>query len=102
FHEHLFLGNNRESDYDAFKASFPMHQPMTKHTNCQGLVIYWDTEKQVAVWSREEPDSPFWSLPGIKKPKSETELALERKVSDLETNISILIAHITALQRGPI
>ncbi|MCL7025062.1 hypothetical protein MKW94_006116 [Papaver nudicaule] len=89
FSKHLYLGNNRESDYDAFKATFPKSEPH-KFINCQGWVINWVYGTAKGTWSREEPNSPFWNLPGITKPKSETDLALEEKVTLLEAKISSL------------
>ncbi|KAI3988691.1 hypothetical protein MKX01_027055 [Papaver californicum] len=38
--EHLSLGNNKESDL-------------------------LSNSKQTGIWSCEEPNSPFWSLPGV-------------------------------------
>lgn len=87
FSEHLSMDNNKESDFKDFKASFPK-SGMFKAINCEGLVINWDKTKKTGAWSREEQDSPFWSLPGITKPKSETEQALAGKVSDLEAKLS--------------
>ncbi|MCL7041939.1 hypothetical protein MKW94_023580 [Papaver nudicaule] len=55
-----------------------------------GWVINWNQGALKGTWSREEPNSAFWSLPGITKPKSETELALEEKVTLLEAKISSL------------
>ncbi|MCL7044827.1 hypothetical protein MKW94_002472 [Papaver nudicaule] len=84
FSQYLYLGYNKESDYDAFKATFPQSGNLFKHINSQGLVITWDYAKQTGTWSKEEPDSPFWSLPGITKPKSVIEQALEKKKEALE------------------
>ncbi|MCL7048519.1 hypothetical protein MKW94_000577 [Papaver nudicaule] len=83
FSKHLNLGNNRESDYDAFKAAFPK-SGIRNYINRQGWVVNWDLGISRGTWSREEPNSPFWSLPGITKQKSATGEALEEKVSVLE------------------
>ncbi|KAI3881072.1 hypothetical protein MKX03_015702, partial [Papaver bracteatum] len=87
FSTHLSLSNNKESDFDSFKATFVPKSGIHKFANSQGLVINWDpSSKQTGYWSSEGLDSPFWSLPGITvaKPKSVTEQALEEKVSALE------------------
>ncbi|MCL7026349.1 hypothetical protein MKW94_026192 [Papaver nudicaule] len=89
FSKHLYLGDNRESDYDAFKATFPKSE-IKKFINCEGWVINWDVKAQTGTWSREEPNSPFWGLPGITKKKSATEEVLEKKVSELEEKNSSL------------
>ncbi|KAI3898941.1 hypothetical protein MKW92_040315, partial [Papaver armeniacum] len=87
FSKHLSLGTNKESDYNAFNASFPS-SGITKFINSQGLVINWDGAEQTGYWSREEQNSHFWNLPGITKQKSVgksvTEQALEERVSALE------------------
>ncbi|KAI3987211.1 hypothetical protein MKX01_031695 [Papaver californicum] len=66
FSKHLSLVNNKESDFDDFKASFPTYG-IYKLTNSQGLVINWDQRNGIGTWSREERSSPFWSLPGIEQ-----------------------------------
>ncbi|KAI3881071.1 hypothetical protein MKX03_015701, partial [Papaver bracteatum] len=94
FSKHLSLGNNKESDFDAFKASFKSgNSGNQKYINSQGFVINFASG--TGTWTREEQNTPFWSLPGITKQKSFTELladkqALEGKVSDLEGQISSL------------
>ncbi|KAI3888167.1 hypothetical protein MKX03_020565 [Papaver bracteatum] len=63
--EHLSLVNNKESDFNTFKATFPV-SGINKFISCQGLVITWDaSSKQTGTWSHEEPNSPFWSLLGV-------------------------------------
>lgn len=91
FSKHLSLGNNKEGDFDAFKASFPQSESTTtKFINCRGLVINWPS----GTWSLEEPNSPFWSLPGITKPNSVIQQAenqaLAKENSDLKEKISSL------------
>ncbi|KAI3881077.1 hypothetical protein MKX03_015707, partial [Papaver bracteatum] len=85
FLKHLSLGNDKETDFDAFKASFP-DSVIYKFINSQGLVIDWDFAKQRGTWSREEPNSPFWSLPGITKQESITEQLLADKQALAEEN----------------
>ncbi|KAI3940835.1 hypothetical protein MKW92_014395, partial [Papaver armeniacum] len=80
FSEHLSLGNNKESDYDAFKATFSFPMNCVKYINSQGFVINWDDSKRTSYWSREDTNSPFWSLPGIGQ-------ALQGRVSDLKVKI---------------
>ncbi|KAI3853158.1 hypothetical protein MKW92_024046 [Papaver armeniacum] len=56
--EHLSLVNNKESDFDASKATFPV-PGINMFINSQGLVINWDASiKQTGTWSLEEPNSP--------------------------------------------
>ncbi|KAI3971768.1 hypothetical protein MKW92_020784, partial [Papaver armeniacum] len=91
FSKHLsLLGHNKEGDFDAFKASFPK-SGNGKFINNQGLVFDWPS----GTWSHEEPNSPFWSLPGITKPKSSATLlannqALADENAELKAKISSL------------
>ncbi|KAI3891769.1 hypothetical protein MKX03_020907, partial [Papaver bracteatum] len=90
FSKHLSLGNNKESDFDAFRASFPV-SGIFKFINCKGLVIDWDYAQQTGTWSHEDLNSPFWSLPGILPEPILAELrSLKRKNSDLKLNNSNL------------
>ncbi|KAI3881074.1 hypothetical protein MKX03_015704, partial [Papaver bracteatum] len=92
FSEHLSLGSNKDSDYDAFKATFP-YSGIYKLINSQGLVINWDFDKEIGSWSREDINSPFWSLPGItrqslpgiaqQKPVTEEAIAQQKSVPEL-------------------
>ncbi|KAI3951376.1 hypothetical protein MKW92_048264, partial [Papaver armeniacum] len=65
FSEHLSLGNNEESDFEAFKATLMSKSRICKFINSQGFVMNWDLDKQTGTWSSVGLDSPFWSLPGI-------------------------------------
>ncbi|KAI3968334.1 hypothetical protein MKW92_052323, partial [Papaver armeniacum] len=87
FSTHLWLGKNKESDFNAFKASFKPESGIYKFINSHGLVIYWDNGNRIGVWSREEPNSPIWSLPGITQQKSSTEQALVEENTDLKAKI---------------
>ncbi|KAI3951375.1 hypothetical protein MKW92_048263, partial [Papaver armeniacum] len=90
FSEHLSLGNNKESDFDAFRASFPV-SGIFKLINSRGLVINWDYAKQTGTWSHEELNSPFWSLPGILPEPILAKLqSLEKENPELKLNNSIL------------
>ncbi|KAI3881069.1 hypothetical protein MKX03_015699, partial [Papaver bracteatum] len=68
FSKHLSLDSNRESDSVAFKATFPT-SGIRKHRNSQGLVINWDGGNKTGTWSREDLNTAFWKLPGIKTPE---------------------------------
>lgn len=91
FSKHLSWDNNRESDYDDFKDSFPA-AGIRKLINSQGLVIKWNTVNKTGTWSREELNSPFWSLPGIKTPEilQAENRALEKENSELKAKFSSL------------
>ncbi|KAI3904935.1 hypothetical protein MKW92_009905, partial [Papaver armeniacum] len=103
FSRDLSLGNNQETDYDAFKSWF-IDGGGTKYVNCQGLVIYYNWLGDcpgLGTWSRvKEDDSIFYSLPGISNP-SRTKLAekrdYEKKISELVTEISNLQDIVTYL-----
>ncbi|KAI3891764.1 hypothetical protein MKX03_020902 [Papaver bracteatum] len=93
FSKHLSFLDNKESDFDDFKATFRT-SGITKFINSQGLVINWDHENKTGTWAREDIDSPFWSLPGISNlsPKSTStrwrKLALAVENSKLKANTS--------------
>lgn len=93
FSKHLYLGNNKESDYDALKSSlaensFELNSQNVKYVNCQGLVVYWNfSQPESGIWSRvDENDSDFYSLPGIITVKL-AEQVVERKISELVAEI---------------
>ncbi|MCL7051738.1 hypothetical protein MKW94_020118 [Papaver nudicaule] len=90
FSKHLFLGDNKESDYDAFKSSLAeIVNPITKFVNCLGFVVTWDETKKIGTWSRvEENDSIFYSLPGVINPHATA--SLEKKISELEDENLVL------------
>lgn len=122
FSEYLCPDSNKESDFLSAFGSFEFETSVgiSKLINSQGLVVNWDSTKQTGTFSREELNSPFWSLPGVKTPemlmfengalgKEKSELkannskleeeckrikkgkeSLEEKVSDLEAKLSSL------------
>ncbi|RZC63138.1 hypothetical protein C5167_024890 [Papaver somniferum] len=95
FSKHLSLVNNKENDYYAFKASFPEYG-IAKLINSQGLVITWDHNNFTGTWSREELNSPFWSLPGIKTPEI---VHAQKENSELEAKISKLEGENKAIKK---
>lgn len=103
FSKHLSTGDNKESDFDAFKSSFPSSTTLAKFINNQGLVINWNGK--VGTWSHEGENMPFYSLPGISKKESVTELladkqALEEKISSLELSNSNFQKRVSELEEG--
>ncbi|MCL7039601.1 hypothetical protein MKW94_025131 [Papaver nudicaule] len=77
FSKHLFLGNNKESDYDALKASLAKDRTVSHNfVNCQGLELY----------------SIIISLPTIPTPATilAEKQVVEKKISELVAEISSL------------
>lgn len=102
FYEHLFLGNNKESDYNALKSFLARNVDFAESSfenvrlvNCQGLVAQWDNKRKSLFWTQvEELTSIINSLPGIINPSDESVLdeepTLEEKNSELLAENSIL------------
>lgn len=87
FFEHLSLGSNKPSDYDAFVSDLKDGNKL-RVANSQGFVATFNGTE--FILSRQLPNSPFYSLPGIQAICVEVLLALDIKVSDLEKKISEL------------
>lgn len=104
FPKHLYLGDNKESDYDALKFNLAtvVAEDIAKFVNYQGLVVLLNYTEGSGTWTREkELTSIISGLPSV--PQPETILAskyfLERQYTMIEKKYSKLMDDKKALEQ---